>query len=73
MTSSGLWSGSISDIILRTAVVVLSQKMSITEEDIIKISKAVKAEILADSNKLIHARTEPLVRSRQTNQCVFKM
>jgi hypothetical protein len=27
---------------------LLSQKMSITEEDIIKISKAVKAEILAD-------------------------
>jgi hypothetical protein len=36
--------------------------MSITEEDIIKISKAVKAEILADINKLIHARTEPLVQ-----------
>lgn len=41
---------------------LLSQKMSITEEDIIKISKAVKAEILADINKLIHARTEPLVQ-----------
>jgi Na+/phosphate symporter len=41
---------------------LLSQKMSITEEDIIKISKAVKAEILADFNKLIHARTEPLVQ-----------
>ena len=40
---------------------LLSQKMSITEENIIKISKAVKAEILADINKLIHARTEPLV------------
>jgi cell division protein FtsB len=32
------------------------------EEDIIKISKAVKAEIFADINKLIHARTEPLVQ-----------
>jgi hypothetical protein len=40
---------------------LLSQKMSITEEDIIKISKAVKAEILADINKLIHAKREPLV------------
>lgn len=36
--------------------------MSITEGDIIKISKAVKAEILADINKLIHAKTEPLVQ-----------
>jgi hypothetical protein len=38
--------------------------MSITEEGIIKISKAVKAvksEILADINKLIHAEREPLV------------
>jgi hypothetical protein len=38
--------------------------MSITEEGIIKISKAVKAvksEILADINKLIHAKREPLV------------
>ena len=39
--------------------------MSITEEGIIKISKAVKAvksEILADINKLIHAKREPLVQ-----------
>jgi outer membrane murein-binding lipoprotein Lpp len=43
MTSSGLWSGSISDIILRTAVVVSSP-------------------VLSDINKLIHARTEPLVQ-----------
>jgi alanyl-tRNA synthetase len=41
---------------------LLSQKMSITEEDIIEISKVVKDEILADINKLIHARTEPLVQ-----------
>ena len=41
---------------------LLSQNMSITEEDIIKISKAVKAEILADINKLIHAKREPLVQ-----------
>ena len=41
---------------------LLSQNMSITEEDIVKISKAVKAEILADINKLIHAKREPLVQ-----------
>ena len=40
---------------------LLSQKMSITEEEIIKISKAVKAEILADINKLIQVKREPLV------------
>lgn len=41
---------------------LLTQKMFITEEDIIKISKAVKAEILADINKLIDTKTEPLVQ-----------
>ena len=45
---------------------LLSQKMSITEEDIIKISKAVKAEILADINKLIHARTEQQISKLET-------
>jgi hypothetical protein len=40
---------------------LLSQNMFITEEDIIKISKVVKAEILADINKLIHAKRELLI------------
>jgi hypothetical protein len=35
---------------------------SFSDTSLVKISKAVKAEILADINKLIHARTEPLVQ-----------